>query len=162
MPSSPAMRAGSFAGSLAAVTAVGATGGVVTSKRLGWYRGLDRPGWTPPDAAIGGVAAVLYAEQAVAAWLVWRSGDDRNAVHVPALTSYGVQLGLNLAWTMLFFGLKQPALALLDICALWLAIAITIREFGKRHKLAAALLLPYLAWTTYAAALNADIWWRNR
>jgi tryptophan-rich sensory protein len=156
------MRAGSLAGSLAAVTAVAASGGVVTSRRRGWYRGLDRPGWTPPDGAIGSVWAVLYAEQAVAAWLVWRSGDDRDAVHVPALASYGVQLGLNLAWTMLFFGLKQPALALLDVCALWLAIAVTIREFGKRHKLAAALLLPYLAWTTYAAALNADIWWRNR
>jgi tryptophan-rich sensory protein len=162
MPSSPAARAGSFAGSIAAVTAVAATGGVVTSRRRGWYRGLDRPGWTPPDAAYGPVWAVLYAEQAVAAWLVWRAGDDHDAVHVPALTSYGVQLGLNLAWTMLFFGVKRPALALLDICALWLAIAVTIREFGKRHKLAAALLLPYLAWTTYAAALNADIWWRNR
>jgi benzodiazapine receptor len=162
MPSSPAARAGTFVGSVAAVTTVGATGGLVTSRRRGWYAGLDRPGWTPPEAAYGPVWAVLYAEQAVAAWLIWRSGDDHDAVHVPALTSYGVQLGLNLAWTMLFFGVKRPALALLDICALWLAIAVTIREFGKWHKLAAVLLLPYLAWTTYAAALNADIWWRNR
>jgi benzodiazapine receptor len=162
MPSSTAVRAGALAGSLASVTAVAATSGAVTVRRLGWYRTLDRPGWTPPDAAFGPVWSVLYAGQAVAAWLVWRSGDDRDAVHVPALSSYGVQLGLNLVWPLLVFGLRRPAVALLDICVLWLAIAVTIREFGKRHRLAAALLVPYLAWTTYAAALNADIWWRNR
>jgi benzodiazapine receptor len=162
MPSSTAVRAGTFASSLATVGAVAATGGFVTWRRLGWYRSLARPRWTAPDLAFGPIWSILYAEQAVAAWLVWRSGDDHDAVDVPALTSYSVQLGLNLAWTLLFFGVRRPALALLDVCALWIAIAVTIREFGKRHKLAAGLLLPYFAWTTYAALLNADIWWRNR
>jgi tryptophan-rich sensory protein len=162
MPSSPVVRAGTFASSFATVGAVAATGGFVAWRRLGWYRSLARPRWSPPDMAFGPVWSILYAQQAVAAWLVWRSGDDHDGVDVPALTSYSVQLGLNLAWALLFFGVRRPALALLDICALWLAIAITIREFGKRHRLAAGLLLPYLAWTTYAALLNADIWWRNR
>lgn len=139
-----------------------AAGSLVTSRRRRWYRALDRPAWTPPDIAFAPIWSILYAGQAVAAWLVWRSGDDDDAVDVPALTSYSLQLGLNLAWTLLFFGIKRPALALLDICVLWLAIAVTIREFSKRHKVAAALLLPYLVWTTYATLLNADIWWRNR
>ena len=63
---------------------------------------------------------------------------------------------------MLFFGIRRPALALVDICVLWLAIVLTIREFGRKHRFAAALLVPYLAWVTYAAALNAGVWWRNR
>jgi tryptophan-rich sensory protein len=162
MPSSPAVRAGGFAGSLASVAGVAAAGGLVTWRRLGWYRSLDRPGWTPPDAVFAAIWSILYAEQAVAAWLVWRSGDDHDAIDVPAFSSYGLQLGLNLAWTLLFFGVRRPALALLDICVLWVAIVVTIREFSRHHKLAAALLLPYLVWTTFAVALNADIWWRNR
>jgi tryptophan-rich sensory protein len=129
---------------------------------MAWYRTLDKPGFTPPDAVFGPAWALLYANQAVAAWLVWR-GDARQATYdVPALSSYGVQLGLNLAWPFLFFGLRRPGLALVEICVLWLAIAVTIRDFARRHRFAATLLLPYLAWVSYAGLLNASIWWRNR
>lgn len=151
-----------LAGSLAAVSSVAAAGGFVTSRRIGWYRSLDKPPLTPPDVVFGPAWALLYANQAVAAWLVWRGDAARAEYDVPALTSYWAQLGLNLAWTMLFFGLRRPGLALVEICALWLAIAVTIREFSRRHRFAAAMLLPYLAWVSYAAALNAGIWWRNR
>jgi translocator protein len=151
-----------LAGSAGAVASVAAAGGLVTARRLDWYRTLDKPALTPPDAAFGPVWALLYANQAVAAWLVWRGDAARGRYDVPALSSYWVQLSLNLAWTLLFFGLRRPGWALIEIAALWLAIAVTIREFARRHRFAAALLVPYLAWVTYAMGLNAAIWLRNR
>lgn len=151
-----------LAASLGAVASVAAAGGILTAHRMPWYDDLDKPGFTPPPAVFGPVWAFLYANQAVAAWLVWRGDAARGRYDVPALTSYWVQLGLNLAWMLLFFGLRRPAWALLEICVLWVAVALTIREFAVRHRFAAALLLPYLAWLTYAVALNASIWHRNR
>src|SRR4051794_40319683 len=151
-----------LAGSLAAVTGVAAAGGVVTSRRLGWYRGLEKPPLTPPDVVFGPAWTLLYANQAVAAWLVWRGDAARAEFDVPAISSYAVQLGLNLAWSLLFFGLRRPGLALLEICGLWLAVVLTIREFSRRPRGAAAVPPPFLGWISYAAALNAGIWWRNR
>jgi translocator protein len=151
-----------LAGSLATVGAVAGAGGVVTTRGLGWYRSLDKPRLTPPDAVFGPMWALLYAAQAVSAWLVWRGDSEHGEYDVPAMSAYWLQLGLNFAWTMLFFGLRRPALALLDICVLWLAIALTIREFARKHRFAAAMLVPYLLWVTYAALLNAGVWWRNR
>lgn len=151
-----------LAGSLAGVGLVAGLGGAVTGRGLPWYRGLRRPRYAPPDAVFGPAWAVLYASNAVAAWLVWR-GDARRAEYdVPAMVSYGAQMALNLAWTVLFFGLRRPALALIEIVVLWVAIVWTIREFARKHRFAAALLLPYLAWVTYAAALNAGLWRLNR
>jgi tryptophan-rich sensory protein len=156
------IEAAGLAGSMASVAGVAAVGGLAVSHGRSWYRGLDKPAFTAPDGVFGPAWALLYANQAVASWLVWR-GDSRRAEYdVPALSSYGLQLGLNLAWTLLFFGLRRPGLALLEICALWLAVAVTIRDFARKHRFAAALLVPYLAWVSYAAALNAAIWWRNR
>jgi benzodiazapine receptor len=151
-----------LAGTLTAVGAVAGLGGLVTTARRDWYDALDKPPFTPPTVVFGPAWALLYANQAVAGWLVWRGDAHRGEYDVPALTSYWMQLGLNLGWTMLFFGLRRPALALIEICVLWLAVVLTIREFARRHRVAAALLLPYLAWVTYAAALNFDVWRRNR
>jgi translocator protein len=151
-----------LAGALSGVGSVALISGAVISRRLDWYDGLHKPELTPPKAVLGPAWTLLYANQAIAAWWVWRGDAARAQFDVPAITSYAVQLGLNLAWTLLFFGLKRPALALLDICALWLAIAVTIREFSRQHRVAATLLVPYLAFITYAAVLNAAIWWRNR
>jgi translocator protein len=157
-----AIEALGLAGSLASVGVVAGVGAAVTSQGLPWYRALRRPGYAPPAQVFGPAWAVFYASQAVAAWLVWR-GDARRAEYdVPAMTSYGVQLALNLAWTVLFFGLRRPGLALLEICVLWLAVAMTVREFARKHRFAAALLLPYLLWVTYAATLNAGLWRLNR
>ena len=151
-----------LAGALTGVGTVAAAGGVVTMHSLDWYRGLRKPPLTPPAGVFAPVWTLLYASQAVAAWLVWR-GDARRAEYdVPAMTSYGVQLGLNLLWTLLFFGLRRPAWALAEVCVLWLAIVVTMREFARKHRVAAALLLPYLLWVSYAAALNLGLWWRNR
>jgi tryptophan-rich sensory protein len=157
-----AVEAAGLAGSLAGVGAVAAMGALPVLRNRAWYAGLDRPRHAVPDAVFGPAWALLYANQAVAAWLVWRGDARRAEFDVPALSTYGVQLWLNLAWTFLFFGLRRPGLALLDICALWVAVAVTMHDFARKHRFAATLLVPYLAWVTYAVALNAAIWWRNR
>ncbi|MDQ1704415.1 MAG: translocator protein [Frankiaceae bacterium] len=106
--------------------------------------------------------AAAYGSQAAAAWLVVR-GDARNGEYdVPAFTAFTAQLGLSVAWLLLFFRFRRPAFALADMCLLWLAVAVTVREFARKHRLAAGLLLPYLGWVTYAAAVNAQVWWRER
>jgi len=94
---------------------------------------------------------------AVAAWLVWRDVGLSREVGL-----FVVQLVLNAAWTWLFFGLKRPGLAFADIVALWLAILATLVAFWSVRPLAALLLAPYLAWVTFAAALNAALWRLNR
>ena len=151
-----------LAGALTGVASVATLSAVTIYPRLDWYESLDKPPFTPPKELLGPAWTFLYANQAVAAWLVWRGDWQRAQVDVPAISSYATQLGLNLAWTLLFFGLKRPGLALVDLCVLWLAIALTIREFARQHRVAAVLLVPYLAWITYAGALNFGIWRRNR
>ena len=97
----------------------------------------------------------LYFLMAVAAWLVWESGERR------AMLAFAAQLALNLVWSLLFFGLRSPGLALVDIALLWLAIAVTTALFFRARPLAGWLMLPYLAWVSFAAALNAAIWRLN-
>jgi translocator protein len=149
-----------LATSLAAVSAAAGIGGAGTAAGVRtWYPSLDRPSWRPPDEAFGPVWTALYAGNAVSAWLVWRADPQGSR---PALTLYGVQLALNAAWPLLFFGLKRPGLALVEIALLWVAVLATIAAFARRHRGAALLLVPYLAWVTFALALNHDLWRRNR
>jgi tryptophan-rich sensory protein len=150
-----------LAGSGAAAFGVGGIGGVVTARSVDtWYRGLDKPPWTPPDRVFGPVWSLLYGAQAVAAWMVWRSGDQRAPA--PALELYGAQLALNLGWTLVFFGLRRPGWAVLEIVVLWVAIAATIAAFRRRSRAAAWLLVPYLAWVSFALVLTVAVWRRNR
>lgn len=122
-----------------------------------WYAALAKPSWTPPNRLFAPVWSALYILMAVAAWLVWRAVGPG-----PELALFAVQLALNAAWSLLFFGLHRPFLALADIAALWLAVAVTVLAFWHVRPLAAWLLLPYLAWITFAAALNAALWRLNR
>lgn len=124
-----------------------------------WYAQLDRPEWTPPDWLFGPVWILLYAAMAVSAWLVWRQAGFFAAR--PALVCYAIQLGLNAAWSWLFFGLQRPDLAFAGIVMLWLSILMTIILFARIRSLAAWLLAPYLAWVTFAAVLNYSIWRLN-
>lgn len=141
---------------LAAVAAVAVIGGVVTTSSVNsWYRELPKPIWTPPDWLFGPVWLVLYAMMAVAASLVWLSR-ERREVCCP-LTAFSVQLGLNLAWSGFFFGLRNPLLGFLDICLLWVAIGLTVTQFFQVSRAAGWLMLPYWLWVTFAAALNAAI-----
>ncbi len=121
-----------------------------------WYAALQRPSWHPPDWVFGPVWTVLYLMMGVAAWLVWREKG-----WVPALTLFLMQLGLNAAWTWIFFGLRRPGLALIEIGVLWLAIFAALIAFWRVRPIAGALLLPYLAWVSFAILLNFELWRRN-
>lgn len=143
---------------LAASFLVAALGGSATATSVGnWYPTLAKPPWTPPSWLFGPVWTVLYGTMAIAAWLVWRRGGLRLPANRLPLAAYVLQLVLNCAWSWLFFGLRRPDWALLDVVLLWLAIAVTTVLFFRRVRAAGWLLLPYLAWVAYAAALNLAI-----
>ncbi|MBN1825215.1 MAG: tryptophan-rich sensory protein [Candidatus Eisenbacteria bacterium] len=125
-----------------------------------WYASIAKPAWTPPNALFGPVWTALYAMMAVAAWLVWRERGWRRGA--APLGLFGLQLLLNAAWTGLFFGLRRPDAAFVEIVLLWISIAATALLFRRVRSLAAVLLLPYLAWVGFAAALNLAIWVLNR
>ncbi|MBA4063409.1 MAG: sensory protein TspO [Isosphaera sp.] len=141
---------------VAAVAAAAATGTVVTASSVTtWYPDVPKPVWTPPAWVFGPVWAVLYVTMAAAAAVVWRSR-DRDDVCCP-LAAFGVQLALNVAWTVFFFGLRSPLLGFLDVCLLWAAVGVTVTQFFAVSRLAGWLLVPYGLWVTFAAALNGSI-----
>lgn len=139
-----------------ALGALGTLDGVQT-----WYPTLRRPSFAPPSWLFGPVWTTLYVMMGVASWLVWREGAARPEVR-SALALYGIQLAFNLAWSWLFFGLRQPTAALVDIVVLLALIAVTAQRFAAVSRIAAMLMLPYLAWVAFATALNAGFWWLNR
>jgi benzodiazapine receptor len=140
---------------------LGAAGGLITAPQIAtWYTTLDKPGFTPPNWVFGPVWTVLYALQGAAAWLVWKAGLDRRAVRV-ALALFTLQFVLNVAWSPAFFGLESPILGLVVIVPLWVAIVATIAAVARVERRAAALLVPYLAWVSFATALNYAIWTLN-
>ena len=125
-----------------------------------WYPTLTRPSFTPPDWLFAPVWTVLYAMMGIAAVLVWwRRTED--ATSQGALVLFGVQLVLNGAWSFAFFGARSPSLGLIVIAALWGALAWTTERFFRIRPAAGWLLVPYLLWVTYAAALNLGIWMLN-
>jgi tryptophan-rich sensory protein len=124
-----------------------------------WYDQLAKPTWTPPGWLFPPVWTVLYVLMSIAAWLVWKTGGF--AVAALPLSLFIGQLGLNAAWSWLFFGLHRIDWALVDIAALWLAILATLVAFWRRRPSAAALLLPYWLWVSFAAALNFALWRLN-
>jgi tryptophan-rich sensory protein len=124
-----------------------------------FYAELVRPEWAPPAAVFGPVWTMLYATMAAAAWLVWRRREVRLARIGLAL--FVLQLVLNALWSWLFFGWNQGALSFLDIVGLWALIVATVVFFWRIRPLAGLLLVPYLAWVTFASALNYRIWQLN-
>jgi translocator protein len=125
-----------------------------------WYERLAKPAWRPPNWLFAPVWTVIYLTIAVSGWLVWRKSGFVGAA-LP-LAIYLLQLVLNAAWTPIFFGLHRPDLAFLEIVMLWLSILATIATFHSFNAAAAWLLVPYLAWVAFAAALNFTIWRLNR
>ena len=125
----------------------------------GWYADLAKPAWTPPSWVFGPVWSVLYGMMAVAAWLVWRQRPRRRGA--APLAAFAAQLAFNAAWSPLFFGLHRPGIAFADIVLLWLALVATVWLFLRRRALAGLLLVPYLLWVSFAAALNCAIWRLN-
>jgi tryptophan-rich sensory protein len=120
---------------------------------------LEKPSWNPPSGVFGPVWTALYISMAVAYWLVWK---NRGFAARRAHALFSVQLGLNLLWSALFFGLQRPSWALVEIVLLLAAIALTTLEFRKHSRAAATLMVPYLLWVAYAISLNAAIAWLNR
>ena len=125
-----------------------------------WYRKLAKPTWTPPNAIFAPVWTVLYLLMAIAAWLIWKGYGVAGAI-VP-LALFIVQLTLNAMWSWLFFGRHHPQAALFDIVVLWVVILATLISFLQLEPLAGILLIPYLAWVSFATALNWAIWRMNR
>jgi tryptophan-rich sensory protein len=121
-----------------------------------WYPALEKPPWTPPGVVFGLVWTLLYPLIAVAGWLAWREGRARLGPLV-----YLLQLALNAAWPWLFFDLRRIDLALACVVALWIAILANVVAFWAVSRAASILLLPYLAWVAFAAALNHAIWRMN-
>jgi translocator protein len=147
--------------SLALAFLAAALGGWMTSTSLStWYPGLTKPSWNPPDWVFGPVWTLLYTMMAVAAWLVWREGRGRDTTR--ALTFYGVQLFLNTLWSGLFFALQSPGAAVIEVVVFWLSILATVVACWRVMRWAGLLLVPYLAWVSFAAALNFAVWQLNR
>ncbi len=145
---------------LALCFAAAAVGGMVTVPNIpNWYAGLNKPAFQPPNWVFGPAWTVLYIVMAVAAWLVWRSaGPGRRRLPI---AWFAIQLALNAIWSPLFFGAHRVLPALLDIGLLWIAIVATIRTFWPVNRTAGLLMLPYLAWVSFAGLLNLAIWRLN-
>jgi len=147
--------------SVALVLTVASLGGAASASGLReWYDDLDKAPWNPPGWVFGPAWTALYILMAVAAWLVARTGLDQRSVQV-ALVLYLAQLALNLGWSLLFFGVRSPGWALVDIVVLDVLVAATIVAFWRVDTTAAWLLVPYLAWILFATSLNAWIVLRN-
>lgn len=144
---------------LAACFAAAAIGGLASIQAASFYAQLVRPEWAPPAAWFGPVWTVLYVLMGIAAWLVWRVGGF-HAARAP-LILFLAQLPLNALWSWLFFRWKLGALAFVEIVLLWLLIVATLAAFWRVRKTAGALLVPYLLWVGFAAALNYSVWRLN-
>lgn len=136
-----------------------AIGGYASSQAGAFYAQLDRPDWAPPAWLFGPAWTALYLMMAVAAWRVQRAAGAGGAL--PELTLYAVQLVFNALWTWLFFAWQLGAWSFAEILLLWLLIAATIRAFWRRDRGAGMLLLPYIAWVSFATCLCYSIWQRN-
>lgn len=142
---------------------VGYSASVVTRPSVeSWYPTLIKPIFNPSNWIFMPMWTFLYILMAVAAGLIWDKIKEQNERVKKALAFFLIQLTLNAIWSYLFFGLKNPMLALIEIALLWLMIYETYLKFIKINKIAAYLLVPYLAWVAFAGILNASIWWLNR
>ena len=139
----------------------GISGALFTNTGEGsWYRQIEKPSWNPPGWVFGQVWTSLYIMMGIAFYLVWKSNAASEAKK-PAMTLWVVQLILNFFWTLIFFGAQEIGWALLEIIVLWVAILLTIFAFARISKTAAWLMVPYIAWVSFAAVLTATIWRLN-
>lgn len=139
---------------------IGALGAAITATSVKtWYAALAKPSFNPPNAVFGPVWTVLYVMMAIAAWRVWRKA-DRETLRGP-LALFALQLALNLGWSVAFFGLERIGPAVAVILVLELAVVATALAFRPIDRIAAWLLVPYVAWVGFATILNIAIWRLN-
>ena len=149
----------SLIGWLAIVFATAGVGAVASIEASSFYAQLVRPSWAPPASAFGPVWSLLYLLMGIAAWLVWR---ERSAIRqITALTLFLVQLCANALWSWLFFAWRNGAFAFADVLILTALISATVIVFWRISRLAAVLMLPYLAWVCLASALTWSVWQSN-
>jgi benzodiazapine receptor len=138
------------------------SGMVTRSAITTWYPTLIKPSFNPPNWIFAPVWSMLYVMMGVAAGLVWDRMEFDKELVKKSLLLFAFQLALNGLWSYLFFGLKNPMLAGLEIIVLWLLIYETYIQFNKINKISGYLMLPYLGWVSFALVLNACIWWLNK
>lgn len=139
----------------------GGLGAIFTTPAIPtWYASLNKPAFNPPNTVFFPVWTTLYTLMGIAAFLVWRKGLHERRVRV-ALGIFVIQLVLNLAWTIIFFGLYSLFGAVVAIVFLWIAIVINIVAFWRISKPAGALLIPYALWVSFAGLLNYSVWMLN-
>jgi tryptophan-rich sensory protein len=137
---------------------IGGAGAFFTAPQIqGWYSQLNKPFYSPPNWIFGPVWTLLFIMMGLAQFLIWK----KKKLNDPIFNIYWIQLGLNYAWSVIFFGQQSPGWALVEIVFLWIAIRLTIRNFYKVNKVAGKLLYPYLAWVSFATILNLGVWWLN-
>ncbi|MCX8190002.1 MAG: tryptophan-rich sensory protein [Candidatus Diapherotrites archaeon] len=139
----------------------GLFGSIFTYPQIaGWYAYLEKPSFTPPNWVFGPAWSTLYTLMGISLYLVLESNTKKEKLKL-ALYVFAVQLFLNILWSLLFFGLESPFLGLICIILMWLSIVLTINVFSRISFKAAMLLLPYLAWVTFAMILNYYVWIMN-
>jgi benzodiazapine receptor len=122
-----------------------------------WYATLKKPTFTPPNSIFGPVWTILFVLMGISMYLIWKRGFQNRDIKI-ALFIFGAQLVLNILWSFLFFGLRCPSCAFVEIIILWIAIGLTILSFSRISIPAGLLLIPYLLWVSFAAVLNFTIW----
>lgn len=150
---------GSLVGLLGITFAAAAIGALASIQAPSFYRQLAKPAWAPPAGVFGPVWTVLYTLIAVAAYLVVRDLGWRRARGPMAL--YAAQLGSNALWTWAFFSWRIGLVALIDIVLLLGLIVVMLAVFWRVTPMAGVLLLPYLGWVMFAAALTLSVWLLN-
>ncbi|MFA5767681.1 MAG: TspO/MBR family protein [Candidatus Paceibacterota bacterium] len=124
-----------------------------------WYAYLQKPVFAPPSWVFAPAWITLYTLMGIAAFLVWKK---RNVIGVKsALWLYGIQLGFNALWSIIFFGMRNPGLAFIEILVLWVLILAVTVKFFKIDKAAGYLFIPYILWVTFASVLNFAVWQIN-
>jgi benzodiazapine receptor len=142
--------------------AAGYVGSVFTTPAIpGWYEGLNKPSFNPPNSVFAPVWTILYLLMGIALFLVWRIGFGDERIR-KGMALFGIQLALNVGWSIAFFGFKSPLAGMLVIVVLWAVILATMLDFFRISRLAAILLVPYIVWVSYAAVLNASLYILNK
>jgi tryptophan-rich sensory protein len=148
--------------SIAIPVAVGAISGFFTISGVeSWYQTIAKPSWNPPNWIFGPVWTTLYILMGIALYLIWKS-ESSDILKKTAIALFSVQLILNFFWSLIFFNQHQVGWALAEIIMMWVVILLTIFAFANVNKTAAWLLVPYIAWVSFATILNYTIWQLNK